>query len=182
MLLLNLLLNETHLIASYVSGLKPELKPLMGLSNPTTTIVAYESAKSYETSFKALQKAINLRTSQNSQHQINLSKTPVPFQGTSNPSPFHKTFAPNQYQNNRTLAPKTRVPFKPKPITENLKEQNLCFRCHDPCFPGHVCKPKTIHAITWEGNETGIEAQNMMLDEGENSSDKVEPSTEGYQW
>lgn len=46
--------NETHVLDSYVSGLKPELKPLVGLCNPTTTMVVYELAKTYETSFKAL--------------------------------------------------------------------------------------------------------------------------------
>lgn len=40
-------------IASYTSGLKAEIKPLVGLANPTSLMDAFELAKAYEVSFKA---------------------------------------------------------------------------------------------------------------------------------
>lgn len=54
MTIINPLLNETHFVASFINGLKPELKPLVKLANPTAVLIAYEIAKLYEESFQAL--------------------------------------------------------------------------------------------------------------------------------
>lgn len=54
MTIINPLLNETHFVFSFISGLKPELKPLVKLANPVTIMDAYEIAKLYEESFSAL--------------------------------------------------------------------------------------------------------------------------------
>lgn len=43
---INPLLNDTHIVSIYISGLKPELKPL--LANPSTIMDVYENAKLYE--------------------------------------------------------------------------------------------------------------------------------------
>lgn len=43
-LLVTSLLNDIHFISSYVIGLKPELKPLVGLANPICLIYAFDLA------------------------------------------------------------------------------------------------------------------------------------------
>lgn len=54
MTIINPLLNETHFVSSFISGLKPKLKPLVKLANPVTIMDAYEVAKLYEESFQHL--------------------------------------------------------------------------------------------------------------------------------
>lgn len=54
MKVINPLLNETHYVASFISGLRPELKPLVKLVNPATVLDGYEVAKLYKESFNTL--------------------------------------------------------------------------------------------------------------------------------
>lgn len=63
MLIINPFLNEPHFVSSFVSGLKPELNPLVMLANPTSLMDMFETAKLYEEPFQALTKLISLKTS-----------------------------------------------------------------------------------------------------------------------
>lgn len=57
-LIINPLLNESHFVSSFVSGLRPEIKLLVTLANPNSLRDAFETTKSYEESFQALAKLL----------------------------------------------------------------------------------------------------------------------------
>lgn len=62
MLLVNPLLNESHSISGYISGLEYEIKPLVSMANPTSLMDALKVAKAYGTFFRALSRSIPLGT------------------------------------------------------------------------------------------------------------------------
>lgn len=75
MTIINPLLNETHFVSSFISGLRPELKPLVKLGNPTTIMDAYEVARLYEESFASFATLIPYRPTQNFSHPRPLALT-----------------------------------------------------------------------------------------------------------
>lgn len=40
---------------------------------------------------------------------------------------------------------------------ETLRENKLCYKCHDKYFPGHVCKAKTLNSMESNEGETILE-------------------------
>ncbi|KAH0644546.1 hypothetical protein KY284_032430 [Solanum tuberosum] len=136
MTIINPLLNETHLVASFISGLKPELKPLVKLANLTALLDAYEIAKLYEESLHALipfvpnPRPVAITYPRNP--QPNVVRPPIVH--PPNQAPLRITY-PNQ-------RPQVRAPFKPNtlpPNLEALRVQGLCYMCKEKYFPGHQC-------------------------------------------
>ncbi|OIT30780.1 hypothetical protein A4A49_12843 [Nicotiana attenuata] len=169
---------QTGSVDSYQeSGLKLELKPLVGLANPASLMDAYEIAKSYEASFRALTRNTTPRISHYSNHPQTNSRAIVSYQGTYNQPQKIQT------SNNKTLVPRPRVPFKPNTPFDATRNKNLCYRCHEKYFPGHQCKPKTLNTITWEGEIPEAQIQVMeqvqaLQDEGETSGNKNDAGEE----
>lgn len=70
----------------------------------------------------------------------------------------------------------TKQPTKRNLTIEQMREQNLCFKCHDKFFPGHICKPKPLNAMEGEefcDSEDKIPEPEM---EGEIEAQEVEVS------
>lgn len=128
MLLVNPLLNENHFIPSYISGLKSEIKPLVGMANPTSLMDVFEMVKSYEASFKALARSITPRTNTYSPNQTG-SKAIVPYQITpQNQRAIVPYLGPSQSSQPRPFVPRPSAPFKPNTVLEDLRERGLCDR------------------------------------------------------
>ncbi|XP_060210958.1 uncharacterized protein LOC132637972 [Lycium barbarum] len=146
MSIINPLLNEAHFVSSFISGLRPELKPLVKLANPLTIMDAYETAKVYEESFSALAYLVSPpRQPQYNSYPRNPSIT-YPRTQTNPKPPTLPT--PNQplRLTYPTKKPNPRAALKPNNL-ETLRTQGLCYKCHEKYFPGHQCKPKTLHAM-----------------------------------
>ncbi|XP_060181956.1 uncharacterized protein LOC132611554 [Lycium barbarum] len=146
MSIINPLLNEAHFVSSFISGLRPELKPLVKLANPLTIMDAYETAKVYEESFSALAYLVSPpRQPQYNSYPRNPSIT-YPRTQTNPKPPTLPT--PNQplRLTYPTQKPNPRAALKPNNL-ETLRTQGLCYKCHEKYFPGHQCKPKTLHAM-----------------------------------
>ncbi|XP_075091979.1 uncharacterized protein LOC142172105 [Nicotiana tabacum] len=158
--IINSLLNKTHFVSSFISGLKPELKPLVKLANPVTIMDAYEIAKLYEESFSALTALIPARNNQNLPYPRPLAITYPRAPQTSRPAQLP---APNQhlritYPNQRAV---NRAPLKPN-IFEALRAQGLCYKCHEKYESGHQCKDKTLHAMEGVTAESEPEIEEFM--------------------
>lgn len=126
MIIVNPMLNEAHFVASFVSGLKPELKPLVRLSNPVTLLDAYEAARLYEESFQALNRlSAHNRPSTSTNRPYNPNQ--ITYQRTLaiNPAP------PTQNTPLRITYPTQRqpaqAPFKPNNMAK-LREHGLCYK------------------------------------------------------
>lgn len=111
MIILNPLLNKSYFIASFVSGLKSEMVPLVRLANPTSLVDAYEAARMYEKSFQALAKHNSHR----------------PFSSQTRP------YNPNQLTYQRTLVV-IRLLLENTPLIITYPNQ----RIQAPCKPNNI--------------------------------------------
>ncbi|OIS98583.1 hypothetical protein A4A49_06904 [Nicotiana attenuata] len=85
MMMINSHLSELHFVASFVSGLKSEIKHLVRIYNPSTLLDTYEVAKLQEDALKALQKHL-YRPPQNTTRNYDLTTPRVTF--PQNPLPL----------------------------------------------------------------------------------------------
>ncbi|OIT36600.1 hypothetical protein A4A49_54216 [Nicotiana attenuata] len=127
MTIINSLLNETHFVSSFISGLKLELKPFVKLANPLTIMDAYEIAKLYEESFSVRTARLPTRNSPNLTYPRPLAITYPKAQ--QNPKQPAQLPAPTQplgitYPNQK---PANRAPHKPKSF-EALRAQGLRYK------------------------------------------------------
>ncbi|XP_059292482.1 uncharacterized protein LOC132045931 [Lycium ferocissimum] len=176
MSIINPLLNEAHFVSSFISGLRPELKPLVKLANPLTIMDAYETAKVYEESFSALAYLVSPpRQPQYNSYSRNPSIT-YPRTQTNPKPPTLPT--PNQplRLTYPTQKPNPRAALKPNNL-ETLRTQGLCYKCHEKYFPGHQCKPKTLHAMEGVEGEPEPEVEEFV-DVPETLEEPVEEQAE----
>ncbi|OIT19569.1 hypothetical protein A4A49_59003 [Nicotiana attenuata] len=150
-------LDEAYFIECFVGGLKEELGPLVDVANPQTLLEAYKFAKRYERSLNASARQTLSKMPKPNPSQY-LAKAQVPFSAT------------------RSSGNNFKVTSQKNLSIEALREQNLCFKCHDKYSPGHQCKPKALN--TMEGEETFMEAldeelQNDAAGEGETEQAEV---------
>ncbi|XP_016473823.1 uncharacterized protein LOC107795661 [Nicotiana tabacum] len=144
----------------FISSLKPELKPLVKLANPTTIMDAYEIAKLYEESFAALVSLIPSRPALTPSYNRPLAITYPRASQNLKPATLP---APNQllritYPNQK---PPIRAPLKPNTF-EALKEYGLCYKCKERYYPGHQYKPKTLHALEGTKGEREAETEEFV--------------------
>ncbi|XP_070032609.1 uncharacterized protein [Nicotiana tomentosiformis] len=144
----------------FISSLKPELKPLVKLANPTTIMDAYEIAKLYEESFAALASLIPSRPALTPSYNRPLAITYPRASQNLKPATLP---APNQllritYPNQK---PPIRAPLKSNTF-EALKEYGLCYKCKERYYPGHQYKPKTLHALEGTKGEREAETEEFV--------------------
>ncbi|OIT28528.1 udp-glycosyltransferase 75b2 [Nicotiana attenuata] len=158
MMMINPHLNELHFVASFVGGLKPEIKHLVRIYNPSTLLDTYEVAKLQEDALKALQKHL-YRPPQNTTRNYHPTTPIVTFPQNPLPltynEPLKLTYPTRNtpptpaYPNSQAGPSGTASTNHPNNLTyDQMRERNICFRCHERYYPGHQCKPKTLNLMT----------------------------------
>ncbi|XP_027171876.1 uncharacterized protein LOC113771497 [Coffea eugenioides] len=133
-------LTESYYIASFLSGLKGEIKSAVKMHRPLSLQAAFEMARWQEHHLELLHKSN--RTSLKSGPQstpygstkgvqdpgVRQTGTLSPdYSRKSNPQQVFKKISPTEFQ--------------------YRKDHNLCFRCGERFSPGHNCKSRGIHMI-----------------------------------
>ncbi|KAH0742679.1 hypothetical protein KY290_030672 [Solanum tuberosum] len=180
MTIINPLLNVTQYVGSFISGFRSELKPLVKLANPSTMLDAYEVAKLYEESFKALIPFVSARPPQTTTTRpLAITYPQNPQVTNSKPNVTPQQPLKITYPNQKPL--QTRAPFKPNTLPPNLevlREQGLCYRCKERYFPGHQCKQRGLHAIEGVEVEPEKEQPEEFVDVPETLEEEVEEQAE----
>ncbi|KAG8391208.1 hypothetical protein BUALT_Bualt01G0163900 [Buddleja alternifolia] len=158
MLLFNKDFPEEYFTASFISGLREDIKGSVMTLKPSTLLHAISLAKKQETTINAILHRAS-----------SLQKLP-PFS-----KPLFKP--PTASFNPTTRAPTfpSKPPFAPqkKLLTASemraRREKNLCYNCDEVFVPGHRCKQRQIYMIMSQEKEkayfTDIEPPDLSTDE-----------------
>ncbi|XP_019246534.1 PREDICTED: uncharacterized protein LOC109226195 [Nicotiana attenuata] len=164
--LINPFVHEAYYVLCFIGGLRPDIQPLVQDVEPKTLMEAYKKATLHEKSFNALYQQLYAK-SQSRIHQA--PKPTLAITYPKNPHVIH-----NRNQNPKTMS------------METLRENNLCYKCHDKWHPGHQCKVRALNVmegeefvdvvdkidepeveVTEEGAEQGAVTLNVMLGHGD---------------
>ncbi|XP_070002968.1 uncharacterized protein [Nicotiana sylvestris] len=136
MVILNPALKEPHFVSCFIGGRKPDILPLVQFARPRTLLAAYKCAKLHERAFNVFYKQMDKQWSAKSYHRNSQSS--------------YKPILPKPTLPKNPPIVNTRNPNSKNMTLEMLKERNLCYKCHDTYFPGHVCKNKTLNVMEAE--------------------------------
>ena len=162
---------ETYFFESFISGLKPAVKPLVRAFNPQTLSSAIEHARYQEEHLLAL------KLPAEKPYKPSYPYTNTPQKGllpTPNTTPLlpQKPFpslpkTQNPYNHQRNPFPSSQNPPKFVPAAERAEKiaKGLCFLCDQPYERGHKCasKGKRLFLVEVLGEEE--EAQEEMEEE-----------------
>ncbi|XP_027166158.1 uncharacterized protein LOC113766138 [Coffea eugenioides] len=141
-------LTESYYIASFLSGLKGEIKSAVKMHRPLSLQAAFEMARWQEHHLELLHKSNRTPLKSGPQPNSYGSTKGVQDPGvrqTSTQSPDYSRKS-NSQQVFKRISP-TEFQYR--------KDHNLCFRCGEKFSPGHNCKSKGIHMLLADDGKNG---------------------------
>ncbi|XP_071940002.1 uncharacterized protein [Coffea arabica] len=154
-------LTESYYIASFLSGLRGEIKSAVKMHRPDTLQAAFEMARWQEHHLELVHK-FSRTTLKSTLHSGSYGPTKG-TQGVQDPGARQASTSPTDYSKKSN----SQQVFRKISPTEfqYRKEHNLCFRCGDKFTPGHNCKSKGIHMMLVEDEEKGETEQTTEEEE-----------------